>query len=108
MKTSFWSVVWIGSPIPSPQSECVPPRIQVGEHTLAGEGGWEEPIQTKEQTLHRKKRLATFLSPAGMSLTKLSPCGNNLIIPFSLTYPLVGPWISLLPVNVLFLPLSLI
>ncbi len=28
--------------------------------------------------LHRKKRLATFPSPAGMSLTKLSPGGNNL------------------------------
>ncbi len=30
---------------------------------------------------HCKKRLAIFPSPAGMSLTKLSPAGNNLIIP---------------------------
>jgi hypothetical protein len=28
-----------------------------------------------------KKRLTMFPSPAGMSLTKLSPAGNNLIIP---------------------------
>jgi hypothetical protein len=31
--------------------------------------------------LHCKKRLAVFPSPAGMSLTKLSLAGNNLIIP---------------------------
>ncbi len=31
-------------------------------------------------TLHRKTRLATFPSPAGMSLTKLSLGGKNLII----------------------------
>jgi hypothetical protein len=31
--------------------------------------------------LHCKKRLAVFPSPAGMSLTKLSLGGNNLIIP---------------------------
>ncbi len=31
--------------------------------------------------LHCKKRLAVFPSPAGMSLTKLSLVGNNLIIP---------------------------
>ncbi len=31
--------------------------------------------------LHCKKRLATFPIPAGMSLTKLSLAGNNLIIP---------------------------
>ncbi len=30
---------------------------------------------------HRKKRLATFPSPAGMSLSKLSLGGNNLIFP---------------------------
>jgi hypothetical protein len=28
-----------------------------------------------------KKRIAVFLSPAGMSLTKLSLAGNNLRIP---------------------------
>ncbi len=32
-------------------------------------------------SLHCKKRLAVFPSPAGMSLTKLSLAGNNLIIP---------------------------
>jgi hypothetical protein len=31
--------------------------------------------------IHCKKRLAVFPSPAGMSLTKLSLAGNNLIIP---------------------------
>jgi hypothetical protein len=31
--------------------------------------------------VHCKKRLAIFPSPAGMSLTKLSLAGNNLIIP---------------------------
>jgi hypothetical protein len=31
--------------------------------------------------LHCKKRLAVFPSPDGMSLTKLSLAGNNLIIP---------------------------
>ncbi len=30
---------------------------------------------------HCEKRLPIFLSPAGMSLTKLSLAGNNLIIP---------------------------
>jgi hypothetical protein len=30
---------------------------------------------------HCKKRLASFPSPGGMSLTKLSVVGNNLIIP---------------------------
>ncbi len=34
-------------------------------------------IQREKQ--HRKKRLATFPSPAWMSLTKLSLAGNNLI-----------------------------
>ncbi len=34
-----------------------------------------------ESTLLCKKRLAFFLSPAGMSVTKLSRAGNNLIIP---------------------------
>ncbi len=31
--------------------------------------------------IHCKKRLAIFLSQAGMSLTKLSLAGHNLIIP---------------------------
>jgi hypothetical protein len=31
--------------------------------------------------VHCKKRLAIFPSPAGMSLTKISLAGNNLIIP---------------------------
>jgi hypothetical protein len=32
-------------------------------------------------TVHCKKRFAIFPSPAGMSLTKLSLAGDNLIIP---------------------------
>jgi hypothetical protein len=31
--------------------------------------------------MHCKKMVASFPSPAGMSLTKLSLAGNNLIIP---------------------------
>jgi hypothetical protein len=41
-------------------------------------------VATARQTvyyIHCKKRFATFLSPAGMSLAKLSQGGNNLIIP---------------------------
>jgi hypothetical protein len=37
--------------------------------------GWHQP------SLHCKKRLSFFLSLAGMSLTKLSLAGNNLITP---------------------------
>ncbi len=33
------------------------------------------------QVLHCKKRLVVFPSPGGMSLTKLSLAGTNLIIP---------------------------
>ncbi len=33
-----------------------------------------------------KKRLAIFPSPAGMSLTKLSKAGNNLIFPANFFY----------------------
>jgi hypothetical protein len=33
------------------------------------------------RTVHCKKRFAIFLSPARMSLTKLSLAGNNLFIP---------------------------
>jgi hypothetical protein len=35
-------------------------------------------VQHLINSLHFKKRLAIFLSPAGMSLTKLSLGGNNL------------------------------
>jgi hypothetical protein len=35
----------------------------------------------KISTVHCKKRLAVFPSPAGMSLSELSLAGNNLIIP---------------------------
>jgi hypothetical protein len=34
-----------------------------------------------EYTVHCKKRLAIFSSPAEMSIIKLSLAGNNLIIP---------------------------
>jgi hypothetical protein len=36
---------------------------------------------TVDGKIHCKKRFAIFPSPAGMSLTKLSLDGNNLIIP---------------------------
>ncbi len=38
-------------------------------------------IHKKFANIHCKKRLMIFPSPAGMSLTKLSLDGNNLIIP---------------------------
>jgi hypothetical protein len=38
-------------------------------------------IATKYIHIHCKKKFAIFPSPAGMSLTKLSLDGNNLIIP---------------------------
>jgi hypothetical protein len=37
--------------------------------------------ESVEGIVHCKKRLATFPSPAGMSLTKISLGGKNLIIP---------------------------
>jgi hypothetical protein len=40
----------------------------------------EENLYVKHN-IHRKKRFATFPSPAGMSHTKLSLGGYNLIIP---------------------------
>jgi hypothetical protein len=48
-----------------------PAANQVVQHS-------EEPDKKK---IHCKKSLAVFLSPAGMSLTKLSLGENNLIIP---------------------------
>jgi hypothetical protein len=36
--------------------------------------------EVKKSLLHGKKRLTIFPSPAGMSLTKLSLAGNDLII----------------------------
>jgi hypothetical protein len=39
------------------------------------------PYPMQYALLHCKKRLTIFLSPAGMSLTKLSLDGNNKIIP---------------------------
>jgi hypothetical protein len=39
----------------------------------------EQPV--RYINIHRKKWFAIFLSPGGMSLTKLSLAGNNLIIP---------------------------
>jgi hypothetical protein len=35
----------------------------------------------KKRVLHCKKKLSVFPSPAGMSLTKLTVAGINLIIP---------------------------
>ncbi len=38
-------------------------------------------VPTRPERIHCRKRLTLFPSPAGMSLTKLSLVGNNLIIP---------------------------
>jgi hypothetical protein len=43
--------------------------------------GVPEGGQTQLLKLHCKKKLAVFLSPAGMSFTKLYLAGNNLIFP---------------------------
>jgi hypothetical protein len=40
----------------------------------------QESIKKSLKTTHRKKRFSIFLSPAGMSLTKLSLGGNNDVI----------------------------
>jgi hypothetical protein len=46
---------------------------------------WKNPgaeyLKLGPLDMHRKKRLGTFSSPAGMSLAKLSLGGNNLIVP---------------------------
>jgi len=42
---------------------------------------YNKKTRREVKVLHCKKRLAVFPSPAGMSLTKLSLAGNNLIIP---------------------------
>jgi hypothetical protein len=47
-----------------------------GVETGGRGGGREFPV-----SIHCKKRLSFFPSPAGMSLTKLSLVGNNLILP---------------------------
>jgi hypothetical protein len=39
-----------------------------------------KPPNGLQNTVHCKKSLAIFPSPAGLSLTKLSLTGNNLII----------------------------
>jgi hypothetical protein len=53
----------------------------IGEAAMGGAGGGDIIFHTQWKEIHRKKRLAIFPSPAGMSLTKLSLVGNNLIIP---------------------------
>jgi hypothetical protein len=39
------------------------------------------PVEAMQYTVHGKKSLSNFPSPAGMSLIKLSWGSNNLIIP---------------------------
>ncbi len=53
---------------------------------------FEAKIETARK-LHYKKRFAIFPSPAGMSLTKLSLDGNNLIIPAQRGFGLVW-WLT--------------
>jgi hypothetical protein len=43
------------------------------------------PFHIYINTIHRKKRLGTFLSPAGMSLSNLSLGGNKLMSLFNLS-----------------------
>jgi hypothetical protein len=50
--------------------------IQIHHRPAFSKGHYES-----ENMYTVKKRLAVFLFPAGMSLTKLSLAGNNLIIP---------------------------
>jgi hypothetical protein len=42
---------------------------------------WRNPVSGLWTVVHCKKRLVSFPSPGGMSLTKLSLAENNLIIP---------------------------
>jgi hypothetical protein len=56
--------------------------MATGGFGLLFEDRGQHPMRKGEmQRIHCKKRFAIFLSPAGMSLTKLSLDGNNLIIP---------------------------
>jgi hypothetical protein len=52
-------------------------RLRQGPHEQLG----EYIIRKTSNTVHCNKRLAIFPSPAGMSLTKLSLAGNDLIFP---------------------------
>jgi hypothetical protein len=54
--------------------------LQLGENGFKREEG-SETLFFGSTTLHCIKKLSFFPSPAGMSLTKLSLAGNNLIIP---------------------------
>jgi hypothetical protein len=59
-----------------PAEPAAPAKGSAGGATAGSAGGEEENLK-----VHCKKRFATFPSPAGMSLIKLSVDGNNLIIP---------------------------
>ncbi len=52
----------------------------VHQYNLWGKWGGANSVKERDFE-HCKKRLAFFLFPAGMSLSKLSLAGNNLIIP---------------------------
>jgi hypothetical protein len=69
MTTFWWTLFYKMHKIDAPYSvliglSCVPSNFHV-----------------TDQPIHCKKRLAIFPSPGGMSLTKLSLAGENLIIP---------------------------
>ncbi len=55
---------------------------KLSKYVRRSKGRWR-PVHFVQdiEAIHCKKRLAVFPSPAGMSLTKLSLAGDNLIIP---------------------------
>ncbi len=92
-------------PRPSPPGSATPPprpppprltRRQTSGYLSTTYSTPHEKIKSLQNKrfffqLHRKKRLGTFPSPAGMSPTKLSRGGNSLIIPSNGEF---GKWLG--------------
>ncbi len=57
--------------------------------------GDRTPARQSKHILHCKKRLAVYPSPAGMSLTKLSLAGNNIIYFIKFIYLIIPRVVSL-------------
>jgi hypothetical protein len=72
-------VVWLGHVVPL----HLEGEVEVGGGVRVRRLGTAPLLVTRHpaRQVHCKKRFAIFLSPAGMSLTKYSLAGNNLIIP---------------------------
>jgi hypothetical protein len=80
-------VVGIGPPAFSSPSECCFPPLGPRGETQSLEADGEGGTNVDEGTdPHRKKRFTSFMSPAGMSLTKL-PLGRNNSVMTSLFPP---------------------